>query len=79
VNFRKFQKVAEVIHEIQRWQSKPHNFQLIAPILTFLEQLLHATDQSDVGDMFWDISLEVEPHEREDEKLARLLQENGFL
>jgi son of sevenless len=79
VNFRKFQKVAEVIHDIQQWQSKPHNFQPIAPVLTFLEQSLHANNQTDVGNLFWDISHELEPGEREDEKMARLLQESGFL
>jgi son of sevenless-like protein len=79
VNFRKFQKVAEVIHDIQRWQSKPHNFQPITPVLASLEQSLHVTDQTDVGDLFWDISLELEPCEREDERMARLLEESGFL
>ncbi|KAJ3733271.1 ras guanine nucleotide exchange factor domain-containing protein [Lentinula guzmanii] len=30
-------------------------------------------------DRFWEMSLEREPREREDEKMARLLQESGFL
>lgn len=46
----------------------------------FIEESLHGfNDQVDIGDHFWNLSLEREPREREDEKMARLLQESGFL
>lgn len=80
INFRKRQKAAEVIHDIKRWQSKPYNFQTVASILSYLEECFNKySDGHDYADQFWNISLEREPREREDEKMARLLQESGFL
>ena len=80
VNFRKRAKAAEVIQEIQKWQSKPFNFARVDLIADYLhEQLNKFNDVPDVSDVFWNRSLEREPREREDEKMARLLQETGFL
>jgi len=80
VNFRKRQKASEVIQDIQRWQAFPHNFNPIPSVQTYLEEsLAKFSEQVDVGDFFWNLSLEREPREREDEKMARLLQESGFL
>jgi son of sevenless-like protein len=80
VNFRKRQKASEVIQNIQRWQTFPHNFNPISSVQTYLEEsLAKFNEQVDVGDFFWNLSLEREPREREDEKMARLLQESGFL
>jgi son of sevenless-like protein len=80
VNFRKRQKASEVIQDIQRWQTFPHNFNPITSVQTYLEEsLAKFSEQVDVGDFFWNLSLEREPREREDEKMARLLQESGFL
>jgi len=80
VNFRKRQKASEVIQDIQRWQTFPHNFHPIKSVQTYLEEsLAKFSEPVDVGDYFWNLSLEREPREREDEKMARLLQESGFL
>ncbi|KAI8986090.1 ras GEF [Trametes punicea] len=80
INFRKRQKAAEVIQDIKRWQAKPYNFQTVPPVLTYLEECFSQyADGVDYGDQFWNLSLEREPREREDEKMARLLQESGFL
>jgi len=80
INFRKRQKAAEVIQDIKRWQSKPYNFQTVGTVLSYLEESFNRyTDGVDYGDQFWNLSLEREPREREDEKMARLLQESGFL
>lgn len=80
INFRKRQKASEVIQDIKRWQSHPHNFQPLPAVLMYIEDSLHQfNDQVDIGDLFWNLSLEREPREREDEKMARLLQESGFL
>ncbi|KZT73839.1 ras GEF [Daedalea quercina L-15889] len=80
INFRKRQKAAEVIQDIKRWQSKPYNFQTVASILSYLEECFNKySDGHDYADQFWNLSLEREPREREDEKMARLLQESGFL
>ncbi|EJC97980.1 ras GEF [Fomitiporia mediterranea MF3/22] len=80
INFGKRQRAAEIIREIQRWQSKDFNLAPLTPILTFIEESLSAFNESvDWGEHFWNLSLEREPREREDEKMARLLQESGFL
>jgi son of sevenless-like protein len=80
INFRKRQKASEVIQDIKRWQSHPHNFHPLPTVLMYIEESLHQfSDQVDIGDLFWNLSLEREPREREDEKMARLLQESGFL
>lgn len=80
VNFRKRQKASEVIQDIKRWQSQPFNFHPISSVLTYVEESLNQfSDTVDIRDHFWNLSLEREPREREDEKMARLLQESGFL
>ncbi|KAH7926456.1 ras GEF [Leucogyrophana mollusca] len=80
VNFRKRQKASEVIQDIQRWQTLPHHFHPLASVQTYIEESLGKfSEPVDVGDLFWNLSLEREPREREDEKMARLLQESGFL
>jgi son of sevenless-like protein len=80
VNFRKRQKVAEVIQDIKRWQSVPYNFHPVQSVINFVEESLSVfQDAQDLSDHFWNLSLEREPREREDEKMARLLQESGFL
>jgi son of sevenless-like protein len=80
VNFRKRQKAAEVIEEIQKWQSKPFNFVKVDLIHDYIVDCLKKFDnRPDVSDEFWNLSLEREPRERDDEKMARLLQETGFL
>ena len=80
VNFRKRQKAYETIHELKRWQAMPYNLNHVPVILTWLEDSFNKyADGVDYGDQFWNLSLEREPREREDEKMARLLQESGFL
>lgn len=80
INFGKRQRAAEIIREIQRWQSQDFNLAPLPPILTFIEESLSTfNDSVDWGEHFWGLSLEREPREREDEKMARLLQESGFL
>ncbi|KAI9443246.1 ras GEF [Lactarius indigo] len=80
VNFRKRQKAAEVIEEIQKWQSKPFNFAKVDLIHDYIVDCLNKfNNRPDVSDEFWNLSLEREPRERDDEKMARLLQETGFL
>ena len=80
INFRKRQKASEVIQDIKRWQSHPHNFHPLPNVLMYIEESLNQfNDHADIGDLFWNLSLEREPREREDEKMARLLQESGFL
>ncbi|KAG6897764.1 hypothetical protein C0992_011433 [Termitomyces sp. T32_za158] len=80
VNFRKRQKASEVINDIKRWQAQPFNLQPISSVQAFIDESLNQfTDSKASSEQFWALSLEREPREREDEKMARLLQESGFL
>ena len=80
INFRKRQKAAEVIEDIKRWQLTPYSFHVVPSVSSFIEDSLrHFDDGEDLSNFFWNLSLEREPREREDEKMARLLQESGFL
>lgn len=80
INFRKRQKAAEVIQDIKRWQAKPFIYHLVTQIREYLEDSFNKYSEGvDYADQFWNLSLEREPREREDEKMARLLQESGFL
>ncbi|KAG5641546.1 hypothetical protein DXG03_004792 [Asterophora parasitica] len=80
VNFRKRQKASEVISDIKRWQAQPFNFQVLPAVQAYIEESLNQfNDTKASSEHFWALSLEREPREREDEKMARLLQESGFL
>ncbi|OAX41110.1 ras GEF [Rhizopogon vinicolor AM-OR11-026] len=70
VNFRKRQKASEVIQDIQRWQTFPHNFHPIKSVQTYLEDsLTKFREQVGAGDYFWNLSLEREP---QDERMTRI-------
>ncbi|CAI2171814.1 16221_t:CDS:2, partial [Funneliformis geosporum] len=73
INFSKRMKTAEVIREIQQYQSAPYKLSPVQEVQTFIH--FHLRDSSDVKDLY-NKSLLLEPRERDDEKIARLLQES---
>jgi len=80
INFSKRDRFAEVIREIKHYQSKPYNLTAIPSVQNYIDESLSALgNTADLSDRAWNLSLEREPREREDEKMARLLQESGFL
>ncbi|KAG6841045.1 hypothetical protein C0991_002353 [Blastosporella zonata] len=80
VNFRKHQMASDVVNDIKHWKSQPFNFQVIPSVRTYIEQSLNRyIDTKASAEHFWALSLEREPRERDDERMARLLQETGFL
>ncbi|EEA29027.1 hypothetical protein EYB25_000071 [Talaromyces marneffei] len=76
INFNKRAKTAEVIRDIQQYQNVPYQLQPVPELQDYILSNMQAA--GDVHEMY-DRSLEVEPREREDEKIARLLSESGFL
>jgi son of sevenless-like protein len=80
INFRKRQMLSEVIGDVKRWQAQPFNLAPAPIIMNFVDEYLnYFNDTKASGDRFWLMSLEREPRERDDEKIARLLQESSFL
>lgn len=79
INFSKRAKTAEVIREIQQYQSLPYRITEVPELQDFLQdECLGSRQGQDEGEMY-DRSLTLEPREREDEKIARLLMQSGFL
>lgn len=58
INFSKRMKTAEVIREIQQYQSVPYNLAPVQEIQMFIK--CHLQDSRDVGDLY-DQSLSMEP------------------
>ncbi|KAI7830456.1 ras guanine nucleotide exchange factor domain-containing protein [Gamsiella multidivaricata] len=76
INFYKRVKTAEVIREIQQYQSVPYCLTAVPEIQAFIRRGLDGTKS--VVDLH-EMSLALEPRERRDEEIARLLTESGML
>jgi son of sevenless-like protein len=76
INFSKRTKTAEVIRDIQQFQSTQYPLQPVPELIEYV--LSNMAAARDVSAMY-ETSLEVEPREREEERVARLLSESGFL
>ncbi|KAF2667040.1 guanine-nucleotide dissociation stimulator CDC25 [Microthyrium microscopicum] len=76
INFAKRAKTAEVIRDIQQYQNVPYSLQPVPELQDYITTNMRAA--SDVAGMY-DLSLQVEPREREEDRVARLLSESGFL
>ncbi|KAK4898457.1 cell division cycle-related protein [Elasticomyces elasticus] len=76
INFAKRAKTADVIRDIQQYQNVPYSLAAVPELQEYI--LRNMQSAGDVHEMY-ERSLQVEPREREDEKIARLLSESGFL
>ncbi|KAK6594733.1 RasGEF domain-containing protein, partial [Botrytis cinerea] len=76
INFAKRAKTAEVIRDIQQYQNVPYGLQPVPELQEYILTNMQAA--GDVHEMY-EKSLAVEPREREDEKIVRVLAESGFL
>lgn len=76
INFLKRAKASAIITEIKKYQASPYNLLPVEVMRNFLEESLKVDRPQD---FYWELSLQREPRERDDEKMARLLQESGFL
>jgi son of sevenless-like protein len=68
INFSKWSKTAEVIRDIQQYQNVPYPLTAVRELQEYI--LTNMQNAGDVHEMY-DRSLQVEPREREDEKIAR--------
>ncbi|KAI4227835.1 MAG: hypothetical protein L6R36_002129 [Xanthoria steineri] len=76
INFAKRAKTAEVIRDIQQYQIVAYPLKAVTDLQDYILSNMQAA--ADVHEMY-EKSLAVEPREREDEKITRLLSESGFL
>ncbi|KAF2723759.1 guanine-nucleotide dissociation stimulator CDC25 [Polychaeton citri CBS 116435] len=75
INFAKRSKTAEVIRDIQQYQNVPYGLQPVPELQEYIVRNMQSA--GDVHEMY-ERSLQIEPREREDEKIARVLSESGF-
>ena len=75
INFAKRAKTANVIRNIQQFQNIPYSLKPVGDLQDYI--LSHMNSAGDVHEMY-DKSLQIEPREREDEKITRLV-EHGLL
>lgn len=68
INFAKRAKTAEVIRDIQQYQNVPYGLQAVNELQEYIIRNMQSA--GDVHEMY-ERSLQVEPREREDEKIAR--------
>lgn len=71
INFAKRAKTAEVIRDIQQYQNVGYSLQSVPELSDYILGNMQAAD--DVHEMY-DKSLQVEPREREDEKIVRYVE-----
>ncbi|KAF9143936.1 hypothetical protein BGX30_014325 [Mortierella sp. GBA39] len=76
INFNKRIKTAEVIREIQQYQSVPYCLTTVPEIQQYIRRGLDGAKH--VQDLH-EMSLALEPRERGDEKIARMMAESGML
>lgn len=76
INFAKRAKTAEVIRDIQQYQNVPYPLQPVPELQDYI--LTNMQSAGDVHEMY-ETSLQVEPREREDEKIARYAMTSGML
>lgn len=76
INFTKRTKTAEVIRDIQQYQNVPYTLTEVPDLRDWI--LDNMRQAQDVHELY-NKSLQIEPREREEEKIARLLSESGFL
>ena len=70
INFAKRAKTADVIRDIQQYQNVPYPLKSVGDLQDYILSNMQAA--GDVHEMY-DKSLLVEPREREDEKITRLV------
>lgn len=66
INFSKRMKTAEVIRDLQQYQTMPYPYQKVHELQKWLDNELE--NSSEVQELY-ELSVQVEPREREDEKM----------
>jgi hypothetical protein len=74
INFFKRSLSAEILRDIQQYQSQPYNLTKCGVVYDYIMQCLDETDKR--TDDLYELSLQLEPREKDDERVARLLQDS---
>ncbi|KAI7872904.1 ras guanine nucleotide exchange factor domain-containing protein [Spinellus fusiger] len=75
INFSKRMKTAEVIRELQQYQSTPYLLQAVPDIQEFITTHLQSSRDEET---LYNLSLLLEPRERDEDTIVRRLKESGM-
>ncbi|KAI9260692.1 ras guanine nucleotide exchange factor domain-containing protein [Phascolomyces articulosus] len=75
INFAKRMKTAEVIRELQQYQSTPYLLQAVPDMQEFIKTHLQSSRDEET---LYNMSLQLEPRERGEDTIARRLKESGL-
>ncbi|EIW67419.1 hypothetical protein TREMEDRAFT_33759 [Tremella mesenterica DSM 1558] len=73
INFFKRSLSAEILRDIQQYQSQPYNLAKCTPVYNFIQQGLEQVEKA--GDLY-ETSLVLEPRERDEERITRMLHDS---
>ncbi|WVR07351.1 hypothetical protein IAU60_004392 [Kwoniella sp. DSM 27419] len=76
INFFKRGLNAEILRDIAQYQSQPYNLAKCRPVLDWI---MRGLDEVEKGGDLYEISQALEPREKEEERITRMLQDSGFI
>ena len=76
INFFKRSLAAEILRDIQQYQSQPYNLAKSRTVYDWLMKSLEHCDRTYNLDKMYDLSLQLEPREREEERITRMLHDS---
>ncbi|ORX38721.1 hypothetical protein BD324DRAFT_650066 [Kockovaella imperatae] len=79
INFFKRSLAAEILRDIQQYQSQPYNLAKSRMVYDWLMKQLEYCDRTYDLDKMYNLSLQLEPREREEERITRMLHDSGFI
>ena len=76
INFFKRSLAAEILRDIQQYQSQPYNLAKSRMVYDWLMKQLEYCDRTYDLDKLYNLSLQLEPREREEERITRMLHDS---
>ena len=77
MNFHKWTLAAEILRDMVQYQSQPYNLARCKPVFEWMKKQLAVHGRySAAGDELYDLSLEIEPREKEEERVTRMLHDS---
>jgi son of sevenless-like protein len=76
INFFKRSLSAEILRDIQQYQSQPYNLAKCKVVHDWMIKQLEVCDKSYDLNKLYELSLQLEPREREEERITRMLHDS---
>jgi son of sevenless-like protein len=79
VNFFKRSLTAEILRDIQQYQFQPYNLAKCKSVFDYMMRSLEECDRTYNLERLYELSLKLEPREREEERITRMLHDSVSL